>query len=437
MAMTILTIVTTACAMSLLDGLKASASVRNEVVAADLVTGALENLRVLGTEPTTYANIPITTESLPAQTVGSTTYTLTQTTEYVVASSTTSICGSGSSSTSSLLLRATVSATWTGAPAPVTSTTTISPPTAVLVSTDGSAAVTVNDSKGNTASGDTVTLTGPQTSSVVTSADGCAYFPALLPGSYTATVSGGTNGVSPTQTTPASQSLTVTAGSTTTAAISYDQGGTLSYTFTDAYDATNPAPAAGMPLSLNPCSGCQPFTTTTTGGSITPVYPANYTAYAGSCTDANPLGLNKSLQSFYSSGTATPAVVASNTITAVALPLFPLDLSIVNSSHVAQTTAAGTASAVAGATSQSGGGACAYGSPTYTLNTVSAGVSKTAVGLGHLNLRVNVTIGGVAKTGTLEVWVKPDGVYNTDANGNATTEIYPFSAPTSIPVTVS
>lgn len=437
MAMTILTIVTTACAMSLLDGLKASASVRNEVVAADLVTGALEDLRVLGTAPATYAKIPITTETLPSQTVGSTTYTLTQTTEYVVAASTTSICGSGASATSSLLLRATVSATWTGAPAPVTSTTTISPPTAVLVSTDGSAAVTVTDSTGNTASGDTVALSGPQNATVVTGADGCAYFPALLPGNYTAAVSGGTNGISPTQTSPAIQTLTVSAGTTATASIAYDQGGTINYSYVDTYDSVAPLPASGMPLSLNPCGQCQPFGGSTSGGHLSPVYPANYTIYAGSCTDANPLGQNKNLQPFYTAGTATPVVVKPTQISTVALPLFPLDLSIVNTSGVAQTTAAGTATAVAGATTQTGGGACPYGSPTYTLNAVSAGVSKTIVGLGHLNLTVTVTISGATKTGTIEVWVRPDGVYNTDTNGNATTEIYPFSSPTAIPVPVS
>jgi hypothetical protein len=127
-------------------------------------------------------------------------------------------------------------------------------------------------------------------------------------------------------------------------------------------------------------------------------------------------------------------VTASGTTTAT-IPLYPLNLQITNKSTGASITNATSTtppSAVAG-----GGGVCSQGTPTYTLNAVSAGISNTAVGLGELVINATVTSASKTMSGTATVWVKPDGVYNV-SGGLPGTIIYSFTGSGgTVPVPVS
>ena len=168
-----------------------------------------------------------------------------------------------------------------------------------------------------------------------------------------------------------------------------------------------------------------------TSGTVTPVYPDTYTIFAGGCTDADPNGetTGANPSPFYTNASPSAVVVSEGATTTANVPLYPLNLQIVNPSTgapvlTAMSTALTPPTAVAG-----GAGVCEnQGTPTYTLNAVVAGISSTAVGLGELQISASVVVGLSTQTATATVWVKPDGVYTTTG-----TKIYSFASCTASP----
>jgi len=446
---------------AILQGLGLSRDSQERVVASTVVTGILEKVETTALTVSGFESLTPTTQTLPAQTIQGTTFTLTQTTEWVNRGSSNSVCNSGTNS--SLLLRATVVATWGFQSESVTDSTLIAPPNGTLSSSDGSLPVQVDQANGTGFAGATVTTTPlPPLSGlptwITTGSDGCAFFAQLAPGNYSVVVSspGGVDNyerstwssvVAPTN----NITLSVTAGGEqnglASGLINYELGGTVDWSYTQAYSSTALTPATGMPISIdNPSQSLTdnmysyPYSGSTSGG-LNPVYPDTYAIFAGGCTDADPNGVStgSTPQPFYPPATypnlASAVTVTSGGTATATVPLYPLDLQIVNAAGANLTTAASTANptAVAGA-----GGICESGSPTYTLNPVSAGVSDTAVGLGEEVISVSVKSGASTLKGTATVWVKPDGVYNVSGSPPAPgTLIYSFTpTPGAVKVTV-
>jgi len=431
---------------AVLQGLGLSRDSQERVVASNVVTGILEKIETTALTISGFESLAPTTQNLPSQTIQNTTFKLSQTTEWVNRGVTGTVCNSGTNS--SLILRATVVATWGFGSESVTDSTLIAPPNGALSSSNGSLPVQVDQPNGSGFAGATVTATPASGSatSITTGSDGCAFFAQLTPGAYTVTVTsaGGVDNYERTTwssaVTPSLYTLQVTAGgeqnSLASGLIDYSQGGTVNWSYTQAFSSTPLTPATGMPISIdNPSQKLTnnmysyPYSGSTSGG-LNPVYPDTYAIFAGGCTDADPNGSStgSSPQPFYPSSTypniASSVIVTAGGTSTATVPLYPLNIQITSKSTgaaITTVTSSTSPSAVAG-----GGGICESGSPTYTLNPVSAGISDTAVGLGELVISATVTSAGKTMSGTATVWVKPDGVY-TVSSGMPGTEIYSFT----------
>lgn len=440
-ALMLLAIIMTSSLYSILQGMKLSRDMQDRVVAANLITGILEKLRSESLQTSGFANIQVTTLTLPSQSVSGTTYDFTETNEWVNRGSSTSACNSGSNS--SLVLRSTVTSTWGVTGEFVSDSTLINPPNGTLTAGDGSMGVQVDNSTNGPFTGATVTasdtsLSPPVNQTITTGSDGCAYFAQLPPNTtgnaYTLTVSSTGAVDNFEQTTYTKSNITIAAGTPNTqftqvGALQFDRAGTIDWT----YSSSTPSPALNMGISVdnpslgfNPGFGIYPFGS---GGPITPVYPATYNdVFAGSCTDADPAG-SANHQAFYPSATQNPVTVAPGGTGTVVVPLYPLNLQIVDGggSPIANAASPGSTppTATAGAAGITPyGGACPNGAPTYTLNAVANGASATGVGLGHLAVNVTVQEGGTGPdyTGQVNVWVQPDGVYGYDPSTGALTQ---------------
>jgi len=173
---------------------------------------------------------------------------------------------------------------------------------------------------------------------------------------------------------------------------------------------------------------------------LTPVYPSSYTVFAGSCTDADPNGVTtgSNPQPIYPEGQypgiASSVTVSPSIISSVSVPLYPLDIQVQPSGGVAG-SAANSASGSAPTATAGQGGVCLGANPVYTLSPVVAGVSNTSVGLGEMTLNVTVQVatgsGPITESGSVQVWVKPDGIYSVT---NGTLSSAPLSGPVQVPV---
>jgi prepilin-type N-terminal cleavage/methylation domain-containing protein len=450
-ALLLLAIMMTASLYAILQGLGLSRDSQDRVVASDVATQTLEQLRVTSLTSTGFATIPITTSSLPAQTIQGTTYNLNQDVEWVNRGVSSSVCNSGTNS--SLILRATVTVTWGYPGESVSDTALLAPPNGALSSSDGALPVQVDNAAGTGYAGATVTATlSGNSTSITTGSDGCAFF-ADLPFSgsgsaYTLTVSspGGVDSLEqPTFTAPSvSVSGTESSQFINAQAISYDTGGTINWTFAP----TSPPPAAGMPISVHPVSGqglgsldmySYP-NSSTTGGGLNPVYPNGYDIFAGGCTDADPLGKNTSANYFYPGATATNVVVTPGGSATTTIPLYPLNLTVTAAGLTAAQVNSASGSSPTATEDPAGttaGGGCQLTNPTYTLSAVSSGASSTGIGLGLYQINVAIPKGASTLHGSVNVWVQPNGVYAVNSSGTPTTQYYSFSGSGSVPVTVS
>jgi prepilin-type N-terminal cleavage/methylation domain-containing protein len=446
-AMLLIAIMMSASLYSVLQGLSLSRDSQDRVVASGLVTGILQKVETTALTVSGFESLSPTTQNLPSRTIQGATFKFVQTTEWVNRGVSGTVCNSGTNS--SLILRATVVGTW-GPAESVTDSTLLAPPNGALSSSNGSLPVQVDQSNGTGFAGATVTATPASGSAttITTGSDGCAFFAQLTPGSYTVAVSsaGGVDNFErstwSSAVAPSQYTIQVTAGgeqnSLASGLIDYEQGGTVDWSYTQAFSSTPLTSATGMPISIdNPSQKLTdnmysyPYSGSTSGG-LNPVYPDTYAIFAGGCTDADPNGSSTGTtpQPFYPSSTypniASSVTVTSSGTSTATVPLYPLNLQITSKSTGASLTTATSSTsptAVAG-----GGGICNQGTPTYTLNAVSKGISDTAVGLGALVISATVTSGGKTMSGTATVWVKPDGVYT--ASGTPLTpgsEIYSFS----------
>jgi prepilin-type N-terminal cleavage/methylation domain-containing protein len=448
-ALLLLAILMSASLYAILQGLGLSRDSQERVVASNLISGVLEKLETSTLNSTGFNTVAaaIGTAALPNQTVGNTTFHFTETNEWESRGTTSSVCSSGTDT--NLVLVVTVKATWGYGGESVSESTSVAPPSGSAgTSGDGSLAVQVDQSGGTGFSSATVTATNASTNSATsytTGSDGCAFFDSLTPGNYNVSVSsaGGVSiGEGSTYQTASSVKVSSSVVNTSlagTGAIYYETGGTVTWSYTQPYSTTPLIPAEGMPVSIdNPSQGLgqnmYAYTAppgAATSGTVTPVYPDTYTIFAGGCTDADPNGESTGANPspFYTNSSPSAVVVSEGATSTATVPLYPLNLQIVNPTTGAPVlTAVSTAltppTAVAG-----GAGVCEnQGTPTYTLNAVVAGISSTAVGLGELQISASVVDGLSTQTATATVWVKPDGVYTTTG-----TRIYSFASCTASP----
>jgi Tfp pilus assembly protein PilV len=421
-ASTLLLVAFLAAAALFVSGTRVSGDTRMRVVAAQLASSAIESIRGPAADPSKFTTTVQPGTTVTTKTVNGLKFTITQEMQWVAQSSTASACDSGGIGTNALL-QVNESVTWlgAGATAPVEATTTLAPPAGAYSAATGSIGVKVLNAAGQGVPNIAVQVTGPMSRSISTSAEGCAFFAYLTPGSYTASVTAGT-GVSDQELVTPSQSTSVTVGQTTSMTFNYDTAATVTVTGWSGSVAT---PATNIPIGIANTS-LQPFSAfsfAVGSTSLTPLfpYPSGYTVFAGNCTDSNPVGLDGNRNAFYANpGTVTTTVTPGGTSSTTA-PLYDMPVKVVNGAGAPVVGATITATETTGypspntAVCMNGGGT---GSPpTYGLVPSDAnGLSTTAVPLGHLTIRAQ----SGTKSGTVKIWRRVTGVFNVDTSGNRT-----------------
>jgi Tfp pilus assembly protein PilV len=404
------------------EGTHVSGDTRMRVVAAQLASAAIEKIRGPAADPALFTSSVAPGELITTQTVNGLKFTVTQDEQWVNQTATTSSCQSGGAGGSNAILQLTESVTWPGAGAtsPVRSTTVLAPPAGAYSTATGSIAVQLLNAAGLPDTNTSVSISGPLSQSQSTTAEGCAFFAYLTPGSYTVSVSAGT-GVSDQEVVIPSQTTSVTVGQTSSLTFNYDTAATITVTgFTGpsaAVHATN-IPIGVQNTSLQPY-GQYTYATGTTA--LTPLfpYPAGYTVFAGNCTDNNPNGLDTSHNRFYNNpGTVTTSVSPGGTSTA-AVPLYDMPVTVTVggvATGAATLTATETTSFPSPYNAVCTSGEATGSAPTLGLVTTTNGVSTTAVPLGHWTIKA--TLG--TKHGSVNVWRKVTGVFNVTAAGAST-----------------
>ena len=231
-------------------------------------------------------------------------------TSYTVQQSAVLLTGDGTSVCSSTderptYKRVTVTVTWPdmGSTAPVRSDTLVAVGLGATGpdSTKGTAAILVRNAQAAPLVGTTVTLL-PSGQQRTTDADGCAVFSTLDPGAHTATVNrAGYVGLDGVQS--ASATVGVVAGRVRRATIDYDVAGALAVTLAAPSTGYDPPAGVALPVTLemaqwSPTSRAFPDCATagaTPGSCVTStprtaarLFPASYTAWAGTCVSSRP-----------------------------------------------------------------------------------------------------------------------------------------------------
>ena len=443
-AVTILVTAMLGAALLFENGIIVSGNTRNRVVAANLATQAMENVRGMAADPTQFTNIPQgqTVYAGTDQRVNGIQFTVTQNVQFVAQNSTLSSCDSPSGATSGQIMQVNELVTWPemAGTKTVREVTTLSPPVGAYSMSSGSIAVKLYDSTGAVGQNINVQIVGPMTQTQQTTTEGCAYFAFLTPGTYTVTVIEGT-GVGDQEVASPAQTASVSVGQVASLQFQYDSPGRITGTF-----AATPTPASGMSMSVAN-TGLQPygqFSYAATGNSTTSPslfpYTSGYTVFAGNCTDNNPLGKDTNRNPFYPTAAPVPVSVAPNGSATTAVPLYPVAVHVQSSvGPVANTTptAAETTGFAAPYTAICTTGTATGTAPTLGMVTTNAtGDSTTALPLGHFTLKGTCTKGAPAclsknMSGTVNVWVKPDGVYGVSGTGASTTL---FAGPITVPV---
>lgn len=227
-----------------------SGDVQNQIVAANLATKQLELVR--SQADYSFASLVqnyLGTSSLSVA-VGSASYTVSQTLTWTPGAYSPGGCGSTANGSSTLqpVLNATTSVVWPSMPAyekPTTETATFTPPLGQYSANTGDISVQVLSASGAGQPNIAVTVVGPvgsttTTTTVNSDSNGCAFFPFLVPGNYTASLvsPAGYNYVDPNQNSTPSSTIGVSIGQISTYQFSYDQAGSL----------VIPAPSTGYTL---------------------------------------------------------------------------------------------------------------------------------------------------------------------------------------------
>jgi type II secretory pathway pseudopilin PulG len=222
-------------------------------------------------------------------------YTVTQDVVWTAPGSTTSSCGVPTGGGTLAYKRVTVTVTWPdmGTVAPVASQTLLTPPSGSYDPNLGHVLVEVFDRNAAPMAGQTVSLTGSQTASQVTGAEGCAFFAYLDPGDFDVSLNT-TGHVDRQGAQPALQTVSVLAGQISNLQFDYDQAATLQVGLSAPPGAEIPAGLALTVANSNLTVGTLSFPEASTGSgvtrTITPLFPyaSGYEVWTGDCADADP-----------------------------------------------------------------------------------------------------------------------------------------------------
>lgn len=261
---------------------------RNRSVAANLASEEMDTVRSTNFTSLTVGQL-VTTRA-----VDGVPYSVIRESEWVASDASAGACDAPAGSDPAFL-RVTVSVTWPAMRGvePPQAQTVVTPPVGTYDANSGHLAVSVVDRDGSPESGVSIAIAGPQTSSQISSSDGCVFFAFLPAGAYTVTASAAGYVSDQFVATP-SQPMTVTVGAISSLLFLYDQAATLDLSLIGK-DAGAAAPADVAITLFNTAilpAGLKAFSGTGTPRGISDLFPyaAGYEAWAGTCADADPGG---------------------------------------------------------------------------------------------------------------------------------------------------
>ncbi|WCB94767.1 hypothetical protein DSM104299_03506 [Baekduia alba] len=268
----------------------ASAKVRSKSVASDIAHEDLNRMRQLKFTLASSASY----RSVSTETgVDKVPYTVTSTANWATDSGVETSCATPDTAGTSQYLRIRSSVSWPNmdGAAPVVADSIMAPRGKEANRTAGSLMVKVQDRGAAPVAGATVTAAGQ---SLVTSAAGCVFFPAINAGQWPVTVTKGgspwnfmdTDGNSPGATT-----ASVVVGDVSTASVTFDQPSIFSPVAFYREDGTTPTTWTSVSIStqtktLPPATSASPVASFTTA-KLFP-FAAGWSFYAGSCAGNNP-----------------------------------------------------------------------------------------------------------------------------------------------------
>jgi type II secretory pathway pseudopilin PulG len=402
-AVTVFALVFAAVSIGIGRALEVNRGNRNRSAAAYLAARQLEEARAkafttvaLGRTTCVYS-APTSTCNVPSP------YTVVQDVAWASPGSTSTSCDVPTGAGTGLAYkRVTVTVTWPdmGGVAPVTSQTLLTPPSGTFDPDDGHILVQAFNRDALPLAGQTVSITGPQTASQTTTTDGCAFFPYLDPGTYTATLNG-TGYVDRQGNQPATQTVGVTASQISRLQFDYDRAATLSVGLVAPSGAVIPTGTYGIAMTVansNLTVGTKSFQQSATGSgttrTITPLFPyaSGYQVWAGDCADADPAA---------HTGGSRGAVLASNpaATTSGSAALDAVDVTVRRTSVTGTLQSGATVSA-----SHAAGTGCTAGETLTTTTTTNAsGQLRLALPYGTWTIRA---VSG-SRTGTATVTLDP------------------------------
>jgi hypothetical protein len=314
-AVTVFALVFAAVSLGIGRALELNRGNRNRTAGAYLAARQLESVRAKAFDQVTLGTMTCSSgATAPCPTDVPAPYTLRQDVSWTSPGSTTTSCNVPSGSGASLAYkRVTVTITWPdmGGVAPVVNQTLIAPPDGSYDPNDGHVLVQVFDRNASPLAGRTIDLAGPESASQDTTAEGCAFFAYLDPGTYTVSLDNA-GYVGRQGDAPATQTVAVVATQISTLQFDYDRAATLQVTLTTPAGPPTAAVPAGVALTVansNLTVGTKSFSETSTGTgtprTVTPLFPysSGYQVWAGDCADADP--------ALYTGGSRGPALIAS------------------------------------------------------------------------------------------------------------------------------
>lgn len=307
MSLTILAIVATVAAATLLSVLGTTTNDRERVAAANLATRELEFVRAQFESPTVGPQSVdlgqvVNQVPLPGGTKGNPlvvdnhSFTVTRTSEWQTQGATSGPCDGGASGQLAYL-RVSVLVSWPnmGKTTPVTAATLLAPGLGTYNAGSGHIKAKVIDGVGNPEAGTTMTVRnsgGGVIDSQSTAADGCAFFAFLDPGNYTVTASRA-GYVDQTWAPSTSTSVTVVANVAAPASFAYAEASTTVFTFDTSQAGYSPAAATALTVYNPAITGSATYTKSFSSSAPTRTlttwpYSTGLIAWSGDCTDADP-----------------------------------------------------------------------------------------------------------------------------------------------------
>ena len=319
----ILTILMAAVAMGLTSTLNLSRNNANRVVAANIASQKIDEVRQQAAKRFTDLTIAY---SETTSTVDGVQYKVATDADWIPKDADTNPCDSTSDNPVAFV-RYTVSVTWANmkTTAPVTAATIVTPPVKTFASGKGNVGVKVVGADNSPQENLTVTLAGPggvPTYTKKTSSAGCAFFAQVDPlpsDQYTVTMNE-TGFVDIDGNQLVSKPATVLAGETADPlGFKYDRAASLDLTLEGAPAGGDPIllPTTSLPITLRndqlstqkrifPAPATNAATRTLTN--LFPFPDDPYTAWPGTCADSDPQGEKPDGSRYWPSGERTPGV---------------------------------------------------------------------------------------------------------------------------------